>query len=329
MARLNSTYLLAAATAGAALAIVFFTQGEEITVSAERAPEHRVVVSDITDTSSPVPLRVPSDALSRVGGGDPINTAATARGTDSAANIITARSEAQPERRAAARDCHVTFTAEPRAGAMVALSLKAPCYGSEQVTIHHQGLMFTEITGPEGQLSVDVPALAQKAIFIAAFDNDDGATAVAEVPALPFYDRVALQWRGDSGLQLHAREFGADYFSEGHVWAGATGDMGRTAKGVGGFLTRLGNPDAATPRIAEIYSFPAGAARKSGEVAITVEAELSDGNCGKPVEAQTLELRGEDGLRVHDLDLDLPACDSVGDFLVLKNLIENLKIAGN
>lgn len=174
-----------------------------------------------------------------------------------------------------------------------------------------------------------MPALAPKALFIASFDNEAGATATVEVPALPFYDRVALQWRGDSGLQLHAREFGAAYFTEGHVWAASAGDMGRTAKGIGGFLTRLGNPDAPAPRLAEIYSFPAGAARKSGEVAVSVEAELTDANCGKAVEAQTLELRGEDGLRVHDLALELPACDSVGDFLVLKNLIEDLKIATN
>ena len=32
-------------------------------------------------------------------------------------------------------------------------------------------------------------------------------------------------------------------------------------------------------------------------------------------------------LRVRDLSLSIPACDGVGDFLVLKNLVEDLKIA--
>ncbi len=29
---------------------------------------------------------------------------------------------------------------------MVALALSAPCHGGERVTIHHNGLMFTEVT---------------------------------------------------------------------------------------------------------------------------------------------------------------------------------------
>ena len=334
MARLNKTYLLAAATVGAALAIGFVMQNGGYLRTADRAPETGIVVSDITDTSSAAMPRLPVEealAPDLDDGLDRLEPAAATDETDVEATpaVVAVQSEPQPDSLAAAPDCTVRLTAEPRAGAMVALSLRAPCYASEQVTIHHQGLMFTEFTGPEGQLAIDVPALAEKALFIAAFDNDDGATAIAEVPALPFYDRVALQWPGDSGLQLHAREFGADYFSEGHVWAAATGDMGRTAKGVGGFLTRLGNPDTLTPRMAEIYSFPAGAARKTGAVAVSVEAELTDANCGNAVEAQTLELRGEAGLQVHDLSLEMPDCDSVGDFLVLKNLIEDLKIASN
>ena len=332
MARLNRTYLLATMTVGVALAIGFVMQNAGHARTAERPSEGRVVVSDITDTSSAATPRLPlaaSAAPALAGGGDLIEAAVAEPGAAASPAVVVAQAETQPDRLAAARDCPVRLTAEPRAGAMVALSLEAPCYASEQVTIHHQGLMFTEVTSAEGQLSIDVPALSEKALFIAAFDNDDGATAIAEVPAVPFYDRVALQWRGDTGLQLHAREFGADYFSEGHVWAAATGDMGRTAKGVGGFLTRLGDPETLTPRMAEIYSFPAGAARKTGEVAVSVEAELTDANCGDAVEAQTLELRGGAARQVHDLELEMPACDSVGDFLVLKNLIENLKIAGN
>ena len=305
MARLNRTYLLATMTVGVALAIGFVMQNAGHARTAERPSEGRVVVSDITDTSSAATPRLPlaaSAAPALAGGGDLIEAAVAEPGAAASPAVVVAQAETQPDRLAAARDCPVRLTAEPRAGAMVALSLEAPCYASEQVTIHHQGLMFTEITSAEGQLSIDVPALAEKALFIAAFDNDDGATA---------------------------REFGADYFSEGHVWAAATGDMGRTAKGVGGFLTRLGDPETLTPRMAEIYSFPAGAARKTGEVAVSVEAELTDANCGDAVEAQTLELRGGAALQVHDLELEMPACDSVGDFLGLKNLIENLKIAGN
>lgn len=223
--------------------------------------------------------------------------------------------------------CDVTMLAEPTAGAMVDLQLTAPCHASERVTIHHQGLMFTEIMQPDGTLSVRVPAFAERAAFLASFAGGAGGMAVTDVSSLPFYDRVAVQWKGEAGLQLHAREYDADYFSEGHIWAAASGDLASAARGEGGFLARLGRMDTPDSLVAEIYSFPTGTARKRGAVTLTVEAEVTATNCGGRVEAQTLEIRDGDGLRVRDLTLHMPSCDAKGDFLVLKNLVEDLKIA--
>lgn len=321
MARLK-TYFLAAATVFAALAIGYVMQHGSTSGRADLERPQEIVVRDITDTSSAAMPRLPSDD-------------AAARLPDAgvqrvAAESLTAPADALPQEGAVAGfDCDIALSAVATAGAMVDLRLSAPCYASERVTIHHHGLMFTEIAQPDGSLRVSVPALASHALFIASFDSGDGATASVEVPALPFYDRVVLQWKGDTGLQLHAREFGASYFSEGHVWAASAGDLTRTARGEGGFLTRLGNADAVAPRIAEVYSFPVGTSKQSGRIALTVEAEVTAANCGAEVEAQTLERHGDAPLRVRDLTLDVPGCDSVGDFLVLKNLIEDLTIVGN
>lgn len=223
--------------------------------------------------------------------------------------------------------CDITMSAEATAGAMVDILLTAPCRASERVTLHHQGLMFTEVMQPDGTLSLSIPALAEQATFIASFPGGDGAMASTPVWSLPFYDRVAVQWKGDAGLQLHAREFAADYFSEGHVWAAAAGDLTAAAKGEGGFLTRLGRTDTPEALMAEIYSFPSGTARKSGTVLLSVEAEVTAANCDTAVEAQTLEIRGGSDLRTHDLTVEMPSCEGVGDFLVLKNLVEDLTIA--
>lgn len=223
--------------------------------------------------------------------------------------------------------CDVTMTAEPTAGAMVDLQLTAPCNASERVTIHHQGLMFTEIVQPDGTLSVRVPVLSERATFLASFAGGAGGMAVADVSSLPFYDRVAVQWKGEAGLQLHAREYDAAYFADGHIWAAASGDLASAARGEGGFLVRLGRVDTPESLVAEIYSFPTGTARRGGEVALTVEAEVTAANCADRVEAQTLEIRDGERLRVRDLTLHMPGCDATGDFLVLKNLVEDLKIA--
>lgn len=223
--------------------------------------------------------------------------------------------------------CDVTMTATPAAGAMLSVELSAPCHGSERVTMHHNGLMFTTVMQPDGTLSVDIPALAEQALVIASFLDGGGAVALAEVSSVPFYDRVILQWRGDAGLQLHAREFDAEYFTEGHVWQGAAGDASRAATGQGGFLTKLGAPDAPDALMAEVYSFPSGMTQASGTVALTVETEILASNCDSVVEAQTLEIRNGGELTSRELTIDVPGCDGVGDFLLLKNLVEDLTIA--
>ncbi|WP_299349003.1 translocase [uncultured Shimia sp.] len=226
-------------------------------------------------------------------------------------------------------NCEATLTAEPVAGAMVDLTLSAPCMSGERVTIHHGGLKFTELLGDDGGLTLTVPALAEQAMFVVAFTNGDGAVARTEVSSLPFYDRVAVQWSGDTGLQIHAREFGAAYGTEGHVWQDAPRDVTAVAGGYGGFLTQLGNSDLAEPTLAEVYTFPTGTAQSVGQIALSLEAEVDLGNCDRDVAATSFELKGEGELQVRDLVLSMPTCDATGEFLVLKNLFEDLTIASN
>ena len=52
-------------------------------------------------------------------------------------------------------------------------------------------------------------------------------------------------------------------------------------------------------------------------------------NCGLRIEAQTLEVSRAGKMKVQDLSLPIPGCDAVGDFLVLQNLIQDLKVARN
>lgn len=223
--------------------------------------------------------------------------------------------------------CDVTMTATPAAGAMISVALTAPCHGSERVTLHHNGLMFTSLMQPDGSLTVDIPALTEHALVIASFLDGGGAVAMTDVTSVPFYDRVVLQWRGDAGLQLHAREFDAEYFTDGHIWHGAGGDPTRAAKGQGGFLTVLGTADAPDALQAEVYTFPTGMTDSAGTVALTVEAEILASNCDSSVEAQTLEIRSGGALTSKELTIDVPGCDAVGDFLLLKNIVEDLTIA--
>ena len=234
---------------------------------------------------------------------------------------------AEPEAPAIA--CDISSTATVEAGAMVRFLVSAPCLGNESVVVHHNGMMFSAATDDSGILDVVVPALSEMAILVAEFENGEGSVATTQVSTLPFYDRVVLQWRGETGFQLHAREFGSDYGETGHVWAGATRDVTAAALGEGGFVTRLGLADALIPRIVEVYTFPSGTTSLNGEIDLSIEVEVTAQNCGQDIEAQAMELSADGMLRTQYITLAVPDCSSVGDFLVLNNLVDDLKIATN
>ncbi|NRB18277.1 MAG: hypothetical protein HRU33_12070 [Rhodobacteraceae bacterium] len=220
-------------------------------------------------------------------------------------------------------NCVVSAQARAEPQALVALTFWAPCNSSERVTVHHSGLMFTATTDGDGRLSMQVPALAENAIFIIELASGAGAVASTKVTDLDEIDRVALQWTGHSGFEIHAREFGADYGQGGHVWSGSA-DSGRTSQ-----VLRLGDGQQLLPRMVEVYSFARNMTDANGTVALSIEAEVSANNCGREISAQTLEIRGGQGLRTRDLVLSMPNCNAIGDFLVLNNLVEDLKIAAN
>lgn len=357
----RKSLVLAGTTLVCALGIGFVMQ--YALPGAARKAEGPVSLTDITPTSSGSPvtdvpgmgeLRGPLVRNSNATSGDsaPLNFAAasgapvmftapaafvsppTAQTVEDAPVVLAAAEtptaplpDAPPAKADPAPACTVGMTANPTPGAMVDVTLTAPCHPSERVTIHHQGMMFTDVTDATGVLAVSVPALAEKALFIASFATGDGATAMAAVDMLPLYDRVAVQWKGAAGLGLHAREFGAAYFTKGHIHAGAAGDLSATAKGESGFLTVLGDADSPEALHAEVYSFPKGAAEHPGSIALTVEAEITASNCDKTIEAQTLEIRDDESLRTRNLTLTMPGCTTTGDFLVLNNLVEDLTIA--
>jgi hypothetical protein len=225
--------------------------------------------------------------------------------------------------------CEINMSAEPSAAAMVDISISATCYPNERVTFHHNGMMFTDATDDNGMLDVSIPALAESAVFIVAFANGEGALADTKVPSLEFYDRMVVQSKASSDLHINAFEFGAGYRDEGHVSVKSDRTMADAAKGMGGFITTLGDSAQGEALVAEIYTFPTSTVKQEGDVHVSVDAEVTTSNCGLRVEAQTLEVRGAGPMKVQDLTLPIPACDAVGDFLVLQNLLEDLKVARN
>ncbi|WP_132861739.1 translocase [Shimia isoporae] len=242
--------------------------------------------------------------------------------TDSLPKGLISEQSAAPE-----GNCEIELRAEAGAGAMVLLSLKAPCLSGERVTIEHGSLVFSELVGEEGVVTRSVPALAVEATFSARFANGQAASVTLEVDSLVFYERTVIRWTGNSGVELHAREFGASYGDDGHVWRGSARDISVLVGGMGGFLTELGDvrlPDAAR---AEVYTFPSVTAQRSGLISLSVEAEITEANCGKSISVQTERIKDGETVASREMAMDIPGCEAAGQFLVLKNLVEDLTIA--
>ena len=227
----------------------------------------------------------------------------------------------------AVADCKPVMTAAAQPLAMVRLTLTDACHASSAVTIHHQGMMFSALLDDAGALSVDVPALARDALFIADFKTGKGAAASILVPDLDAYDRAVLQWQGDDGLQIHALEFGAGYDDAGHIWAASAGSLAQAQAGAGGVLTTLGDPAVSDALQAEVYTYPSGQSARDGEVLLNVEAEITSRNCGRDVAAQSIQIGPGHPAKAIDLTMTMPGCDAVGEFLVLKNMFADLTLA--
>ena len=221
-------------------------------------------------------------------------------------------------------ECAISLNTIRGAAAIVRLELSAPCHKEARVVISHEGLRFSELTAPDGTLFVDVPALAENAAFSVQFEDGQTASVQAKLPGMGLQSRAVLQWRGETGLALHAFEEGAEFGSEGHVWMENPGLPSRMLSGTGGFLMALGNPTTRDPLLAEIYSYPAGF-----EPELIVEAQITDGTCDQRIEGETLAHVPDQALGTVGFELDIPSCESVGDYLVLNNLYETRKIAQN
>ncbi len=225
--------------------------------------------------------------------------------------------------------CTSELRATKSTAAMVSLQLVAPCHAGERVLIEHEELRFHTVLSEGGDAELLVPALAEAAVFAASFDNGDGAVASAIVDTLPLYDRVVMQWHGETAPELHAREFGAAYGENGHVWREAPRSVSALAGGSGGFLVLLGTQDDPDAAQAEVYTFPTGIAKVRGDIQISIEAEVTEINCDQDMQLTSLSLLSGEVMDRHELQMQMPDCSAVGEFLVLKNLAQNLTIAQN
>lgn len=222
--------------------------------------------------------------------------------------------------------CGLDVTAETADTAMIALGIAAPCHPEAVVTITHSGMTIAGRTDAVGLMTLDLPALETPAFVTVTLPDGSETDVLVPVPELADFDRVALAWRGDLGVELHVMENGATWMSEGHVHPTAPRDPSAADAGQG-FLTLLGDPTVDVPMLAQVYTTP----RLDGPSAasLSVDAPVTTSNCAEVAEARVLHVSGDARVELVPLSFTYPTCDAVGDTLVLQNVFRDLRLAAN
>lgn len=194
--------------------------------------------------------------------------------------------------------------------ALLGLALTDPCHPGELVRISHAGMSFTGMTDDQGGYTATIPALAATGEVSVHLDSGRDLTAARLVPDLGSVARIALATRGPTGLHLSALLKGAEFGGPGHIHPE---NPGLPTLGLGGFLTRLGDPTLAQPVLAEVFTAPASKSDSQIEIVATVEA----GNCGHDVLGTTFSQNGTVLPTTGAISFAMPDCDALGEVLVM------------
>lgn len=192
-------------------------------------------------------------------------------------------------------------------GAMVDVSLYAPCNAGERIVVRHAGISFTSKMGLTGHLSLSLPALASEALVAAYFEGSAAAFATVTVPDAAERTRFAFQAPFPVAFELRAKEGDS-------IHVGKSGVSGQSASER---IMTLGSDDVAQPHLSQVYTFPG---IDLGSSTLSVEVRITEQTCGRSFVAETRISQGG-AVTAQSLPFSVPICGTSGDILLLKNLL--------
>ena len=197
------------------------------------------------------------------------------------------------------------------AGAMIHLSLTAPCNRDERIVVRHSGLSFATRTRANGAATILIPALkpdATVAVYLADAHLVLGSVAVPEVTD---YSRYAIMWEWPAEVELRV--------TDGEkVLIGTAPRIGEKDQRV----ISLGSPDVQFPLMARVYSVPR---KELGQAMLTGELRITPASCGRTLRVETVHSAG--GVtKAEERAVAVPLCGTAGDILLLKNLAAPLTL---
>lgn len=287
--------------------------------SQRAAKTAKPIPKDIVQLSAELPK---SSSMSGPGNGDelPLIVPGQTRQPEATAPMALPQPEARVE--LSSPDCETVLDVAVQAGAMMGVTLTSPCRPEQRVVLRHAALTVTYRTNAAGTFVASVPAMRESGDVSVLFRDGTTATATVDVPEADAYRRFGVQWLGGQAFQVNAFEDGADFGDPGHVSAANPGKPDNHLLPRHGFLSVLGDGDVPAPLLAEIYTFPTGAAR----VPVLVEAAVTKDTCNRDLVGEMIEAQ-KGQVTTSDLAVSMPGCGAIGQYLELKNLRPGTKLA--
>lgn len=197
-------------------------------------------------------------------------------------------------------------------GAMIQLTLSAPCNRGERMVVRHSGLSFSTRTQADGQTTVMLPALKADAMVAVYLQDARLVLGKVTVPDASAYARFAVIWEQPADLELRVTD-------------GTKVLVGNAAPSLNDDqrVISLGSPGMQSPVLARVYTVPGASL---GEADITAELRITPASCGRTLRVETVYSVAGNATAT-ERSVAVPLCGTAGDILVLKNLAPALKLA--
>lgn len=190
-------------------------------------------------------------------------------------------------------------------GAMVHLSLSAPCNRNERIVVRHSGLSFATRTHADGKATLLFPALKPDATVAVYLADAHLVLGRVDVPEVAGFTRYAVTWEWPAEVELRVTD-------GDKVLVGTVPAIG----GEGQRVMSLGAPEVQSPVMARVYSVPGTGL---GSADLTGELRITPASCGRTLRLDTvLSVGGE--TTTEEQTAAVPLCGTAGDILLLKNL---------
>lgn len=196
--------------------------------------------------------------------------------------------------------CGPSLSVEPVEGAMMRVTVVAPCEPSQQITVAHHGLSFTATLSMTGTVTFALPALVAQAQVTVKLPDGGSLAASVPVPDVAAFARVALQWEGPDPGAL----------------------VSNAPKVLDGEMYRLGQE----PQVLHIFSRRLGELTQGGVVRLSMRSDITLDNCGAEQMARVFRTVPGEPETAYDLTLRAQDCADIGQSLELKNVLQDLKL---